>query len=52
VLAAAAVAAMALASCTVQQTPDGIQICYYTSAGIACTLEPADAPAPADSTQP
>jgi hypothetical protein len=52
-LVAAVVAAMALAACTVEQTPDGIQICYYTSAGIACTLEPTSGPAPAvSSSQP
>lgn len=46
-LVVAALAAAALVACTVEQTPDGIQVCYYTSAGIACTLEPTDAPLPA-----
>jgi hypothetical protein len=41
---AALLAALILAACTVEQTPDGVQVCWYTSAGIACTLTPFDEP--------
>jgi hypothetical protein len=41
---AALLAALILTACTVEQTPDGVQVCWYTSAGIACTLTPFDEP--------
>jgi hypothetical protein len=39
-VAAALFAALLVAGCSVEVTPDGVQVCYETSAGIACTLTP------------
>ena len=41
---AAVLAALLVSACTVERTPDGLQVCQYSSAGIACTLTPIDRP--------